>query len=198
MSTDHEALPESAEPPDPAEPAEQRLQQGVDRSLDPDEQADAIIHNAMIVNAGMGLAPVGINIWTFVGVNAVMTVMLGRLYGHHLSRDGAGRMVRQLFIAVGMTNMIMILGAKFCVEVLKGVGVFTLGGATLVGMAIDSVICGAATYAVGYTMKEQFRARMQLTPEQVRQRFMAHLKQGRSVAAEARRARDQTLAAQKT
>jgi hypothetical protein len=198
MRTDHDEVVESAEPAGPPEPEEHRLQQGVDPSLDPDEQADAIINNAMIVNAGMGLAPVGINIWTFVGVNAVMTVMLGRLYGHHLSRDGAGRMVRQIFIAVGMTNMIMILGAKFCVEVLKGVGVFTLGGATLVGMAIDSVICGAATYAVGYTMKEQFKARMQLTPQQVREKFLAHLKQGRSVAASTRQARDQAPVAQKS
>ena len=54
---------------------------------------------------------------------------------------------------MGFTWATLALGMKFFSEVLKGVGVITLGGATAAGMALDAVLCGVVTYELGYTTK---------------------------------------------
>jgi uncharacterized protein (DUF697 family) len=144
------------------------------------DKADAIIWAAVTVNAGLGAVPFGINNWTFIGVNTAMVVWLGTTYGHHLTDKGASAIIKQIFSAVGMTTMCLYYGAKFFAEVLKGVGLFTMGGPTLIGMALDAVLCGAMTYALGYTAKEYFERNQSLSQQQMNEVFMKRFEQGKT------------------
>jgi hypothetical protein len=71
---------------DPREVARKKIEQVISSRNDPDENAEAVIWAAVMVNAGLGVLPVGINMWTFVGVSSVMVVALGAIYGHHVTQ----------------------------------------------------------------------------------------------------------------
>lgn len=86
----------------------------------------------------------------------MMVVFLGGTCDYDVSHEDAGKLIRQIFGAVGWTWMASVLGLKFFAEVLKGAGVITMGGATPVGMALDAALAGAVTYALGYTTKDYF------------------------------------------
>jgi uncharacterized protein (DUF697 family) len=165
---------------DPREFARAKLREAIDSKKDRDEKADAVIWAAVAINAGMGALPFGINTWTFIGVVTVMVTFLGTAYGYHLSNDGASKILKNIFTSVGITFCMFTLGMKFFVEVLKGAGVFTMGGATAVGMALDAALCGAVTYAVGFTTKEYFQKGQKMTPEEINARFRQAYAEGQS------------------
>jgi uncharacterized protein (DUF697 family) len=143
------------------------------------EKAAAVIWAAIGINAGLGVVPFGINIWTFVGVVVVMVSMLGTIYGYHYTNDDAAALIKHIIASVGATWAALTLGMKFFTEVLKGTGVITLGGATAAGMALDAVLCGAVTYALGYTTKTFLDSGKQMTEEQIRDEFRLHFKEGK-------------------
>lgn len=164
---------------DPRELARQRIDQAVATRKHRDEKADAAIWAAVVVNAGLGFVPLAINIWTFLGVTTVLAISLGAIYGHHVSNEGAGKILRNILTSVRTTTLALAIGMKFFVEVLKGVGVITMGGTTLAGMALDAALCGAVTYAVGYTSKEYFKRDQVMSKDQIRTEFERAFAEGK-------------------
>ena len=144
-----------------------------------DEKADAAIWAAVLVNAGMGAVPFGINVWTFVGVSTAMVVYLGKLYGKFLSHEEAGKLVKHVLLSVGWMWGTTTLGLKFFAEVLKGAGVITMGGTTVAGMALDAGLSGGVTYALGFTTKSYFKQGGELSEEEIRREFKAKFKEGK-------------------
>jgi uncharacterized protein (DUF697 family) len=109
-----------------------------------------------------------------------LVIYLGAIYGHHISNEGAGKIIRQIFASVGATTITLTLGIKFFAEVLKGVGVITMGGATVAGMALDAVLGGAVTYAIGYTTKEYFRRDRVMSKDAMKQEFDRAFDEGKT------------------
>ena len=142
-------------------------------------KVDAVIWSAVLINAGLGFVPLGINVWTFMGINATMVVVLAGLYGQIMSKDAAAQLIKQIFAAVGWTWVASTLGLKFCAEVLKGAGVITMGGTTVAGMAIDAALCGGITYALGYTVKVQLDKNMKLSKSEIKNIFKEKFQEGK-------------------
>ena len=143
---------------EPGDALQKRLAEAAAGARTRDEKAEKIIWANVLVNAGMGVAPVGINVLTFVGANVTMIVALGHVYGFTLSREQAGGLIRQTLTAVGMTWAVGVLGYKLFAEIIKVAGIATFGAATAVGMALDAVLCGALSYALGYTAMSYFKS----------------------------------------
>ena len=72
-----------------------------------------------------------------------------------------------------------ILGLKFGAEVLKVSGVFAAGGPTFAGMALDGVLMGAITYALGFTSKEMFKRSKKMSSEEIRSYFKKSFEEGK-------------------
>jgi len=151
-----------------------------------DDKAEAIIWTNVLFNAGMGAFPFGLNIWPFVGSNVTGIVALGHLYGFTTNREQAGALMRQIFSAVGVTWGASYLGTKFFLEVLKGVGIFSAGWIPLgapfavTGLALDAVLDGAITYAVGYTAKVHFSRNCTLEKAEMRKEFRKRFDEGKA------------------
>ncbi len=164
---------------DPREIAKQKFEAIIKEQKHGDETADKIIWTAVSVNAGMGFIPLGINVWSFIGVSTIMTVFLGKTYGLTLTNEGASKMIKQIFTAVGSTFFMTTLGLKFFVEVLKGVGVITMGGTTLIGGALDAALCGGITYALGYTTKAMFKRERTMSNSEIKSIFKQNYAEGK-------------------
>lgn len=164
----------------PNEVIRKKLSEATQGKKEKDERADAIIWAAVAINAGMGAVPFGINAWTFVGVNTVMVTCIAATYGHHLTNEGAGKVIRHIFTSVGLTFMMFTLGMKFFAEVLKGAGVITMGGATVAGMALDATLCGGVTYALGFTSKDYFKKDQKLSSQEIEALFKQRLAEGKA------------------
>lgn len=164
---------------DPREIARERIESALRDKESRAEKAAAAIWAAVLINAGLGAVPLGINIWTFIGVSTVMVVALGQIHGYHLSNEGAGELIKEIFKAAGFQFLALGLGLKFFAEVLKGAGVITMGGATVAGMALDAVLCGAVTYALGYTTKAYFEKNRVMSKDELRQQFMSSYEEGK-------------------
>ncbi|MEJ2867382.1 DUF697 domain-containing protein [Actinomycetospora sp. OC33-EN08] len=173
-------------PVDPREIARERIEAAVAQKKDRNTKADAAIWAAVALNTGLGAVPFGVNIWTFLGVTSVLVVALGAIYGHSVSHEGAGKIIKQIFMSVGATTLALTIGMKFFVEVMKGAGVITMGGATAAGMALDAVLCGAVTYAIGFTSKKYFQQDQQMSPQQMKAEFNRSFDEGKSKVREAR------------
>jgi uncharacterized protein (DUF697 family) len=144
-----------------------------------DEKVNAIVWAAVCINAGLGVIPVGINIWTFLGVTGVMIVWLGKIYGLDITNEKAAKLIRQIFLSVGMGFFMTTLGLKFFAEVLKGAGIITMGGTTVAGMALDAVLMGAITYAIGFTTKEMFKKDKTMSKEEIKNQFKRSFEEGK-------------------
>lgn len=156
-----------------------KFEEDLGKATDKGDQADGVIWTAVLANAGMGVLPLGINIWTFAAANTLMVVVLGGIYEYHLSKEDAGKLIRQIFGAVGWTWMASVLGLKFFAEVLKGVGVITMGGTTVAGMALDATLAGAITYALGYTTKDYFARGKRMSKSELERHFKSKFEEGR-------------------
>ncbi|MBD2462356.1 DUF697 domain-containing protein [Oscillatoria sp. FACHB-1407] len=163
----------------PEEILRKKFEEELDKAKDKGGKADGVIWVAVLANAGMGAVPLGINIWTFAGVNTLMVVFLGGIYEYHLSQEDAGKLIKQIFGAVGWTWMASVLGLKFFAEVLKGVGVITLGGTTVAGMALDALLSGAVTYALGYTTKDYFAKGKKMSKSELEKSFKSRFEEGK-------------------
>ncbi len=165
---------------DPKETARRKFEEAIKDKKGKEEKAEAVVWAAVVINSGMGAVPLGINIWTFLGVVSVMVVFLGSNYDHHVSHEGAGKIIKHIFFSVGTTWMAFTFGLKFFAEVMKGVGIITMGGATVAGMALDAVLCGAVTYAVGFTTKDYFKKNKKMSKTEIKSSFEDYFKEGKS------------------
>jgi len=163
----------------PEEVLRKKFEDQISKAKDKGEQADGIIWLAVLTNAGLGVVPFGINLWTFVGVNTLLVVFLGSIYEYTVSNEDAGKLIKQIFSAVGWTWMASALGLKFFAEVLKGAGVITLGGATVAGVALDATLAGAVTYALGYTTKDYFAKGKRMSKPDLEKEFKSRFKEGK-------------------
>ena len=118
-----------------------------------------------------------------MGANAVLITGLAAKYGQHMTKEGAEHLIKQMFLSVGSTFIMLNLGMKFFAEVLKGAGVITMGGATVAGMALDAGLAGAVTFAIGYTAKEYFKKNKQMSKEEMSQKFKDFFKEGKEQVA---------------
>lgn len=164
---------------DPRELAKQKFEQILTEQKNANERANEIIWAAVSINAGLGFVPLGINFWTFIGVSTVMVIWLGSAYGLHLSEEGASQIIKQIFSSVGAMFFMTTLGLKFFAEVLKGAGVITMGGTTVAGMALDAILCGAVTYAIGFTSKEMFKRNQKMSSTEIRNFFKQSFEEGK-------------------
>lgn len=156
-----------------------KFEDALEKASNKSDKADAVIWVAVLANAGLGVVPFGINVWTFVAISTLMITFIGGIYDYHLSKEDAGKLIKQIFSAAGWTFMALTFGLKVFTEVLKGAGVITLGGTTVAGMALDAVLAGAVTYALGYTAKDYFAKDKGLSKEQLQRLFKAKLQEGR-------------------
>ena len=145
-----------------------------------EEQSLAIIWTAVLINAGLGVVPFGVNIWSFVLVSTLMIVFLGRAYGYEMNNADAAKVLKQIFLSIGFTLAATTIGLKFFAEVLKGAGVITMGGATAAGMALDAALAGAVTYALGFTSRAYFESDRRATKAQLRREFGERLQEGKA------------------
>lgn len=159
--------------------ARQKIEEAIQGKKDREQKANAAIWAAVVLNAGLGVVPLGINIWTFMGVTAILITALATIYGHHMTKEGAAHLIKQIFLSVGTTFIMLTLGMKFFAEVLKGAGIITMGGATVAGMALDAGLAGAVTFALGYTAKEYFKKNKQMSKEEMSQQFKKFFKEGK-------------------
>lgn len=163
----------------PEEALKKRFQAEIRKAGEKGEKADNTIWIAVAANAGLGVVPLGINLWTFVGVNTLMVTFLSQIYDYNLSNEDAAKVIRQIFGAVGWTWMASVLGLKFFAEVLKGAGVITFGGTTVAGMALDATLAGAVTYALGYTSKDFFARGKRMSKTDLEKAFKTKFAEGK-------------------
>jgi uncharacterized protein (DUF697 family) len=89
-------------------------------------------------------------------------------------------LIKSLFSAAGFTFLAAVLGLKFFAEVLKGLGVITMGGATVGGMALDAILAGGITFAVGFTAKDYFAKGCTMSKDVMREAFRRNFEEGKS------------------
>ena len=153
-------------------------------------RAELIIWTNVLFNAGMGMVPFGIDVWVYVGANVVTIVALGYLYGFTKNRDQAGALMKQIFSAGCIVLAASYLELRFFREVLQGEGDINLGGPTIAGMALDTVLDGAISFTVSYTAKTYFSARCILESAEIRKEFRARFEEDKAKVAAARKAKE--------
>lgn len=166
-----------------------KLDEAAKHAKSRDDKAEAIIWVNVLFNAGLGAVPFVVNTWTFIGSNVTAIVALGHLYGFTTNREQAGALMRQILSTAGMTWGAIFLGGKFFADVLKGVGVFAMGGPTIAGMALDAVLSGAVSYALGYTAKTYFSRGCTLEKAEMRKEFRKYFDEGKAKVAASRKAK---------
>jgi uncharacterized protein (DUF697 family) len=164
---------------DPRDLARKQFEEVIAEKKLLDEKADGIITKATLINAGLGVVPVFINVTTFMGVSALMVVWLGHLYGYNLTNKRASDIIHQIFTSLNRTTLFMLGGTKFLAEILKVFGIGTAGASSVVGCVMDAGVCGAATYAIGNTSKEFFRKNQKMSKEEIQDRFNKSYKDGK-------------------
>ena len=158
---------------------QKKLEDAANGKMTRDEKAEAVIWAAIAINAGMGVAPFGINIWSFVAVNTAMTAILAKLYDQPMSKERAADLVMRTFMSAGVTWASSTLGLKFCAEFLKGAGVITMGGVTPLGMAIDATLFGAITFGLGFTTKKYFAMGQKMSKRALGREFRDQFARGK-------------------
>jgi uncharacterized protein (DUF697 family) len=143
---------------------------------------------------GMGAVPFGINIGWFFAVSTGLIIYLGELYGYTYTKREAASLLKQFLQTSGWAWGAYVFGTKFMAEVLKGAGIITMGGATPVGMALDAILCGGITYAVGYTTLKYFEKNQELPAIEMRHEFRMRFAEGKERAQELARQRTAELA----
>jgi uncharacterized protein (DUF697 family) len=156
-------------------------------------KAEKLIWAAVALSAGMGGVPFGINFGFFIAVSGGLVVCLGELYGYIYTKQEAAALVVQLFKSCGLTWTATAFGLKFMAEVLKVSGVVTMGVATPAGMALDAVLCGAVTYAVGFTTLRYLERNRELPAEVMRTEFRTRFTEGMAILREQARQRSAEL-----
>jgi uncharacterized protein (DUF697 family) len=156
-------------------------------------KAEKIIWAAVALSAGMGAVPFGINFGFFIAVSGGLVVCLGEMYGYIYTKSEAAELVVQLFKGCGLTWTATAFGLKFMAEVLKVSGLVTMGVATPAGMALDAVLCGAVTYAVGFTTLRYLEQNRELPAEVLRTEFRTRFTEGMAILREQARQRSAEL-----
>lgn len=151
---------------------------------DPDDQARAVILAAVGINTAMGAAPFGINMITFMSVDMAMVAAVGTIYGYTYSHERAGELVKSILGAATFGTGVYLLAAKVFAESAKSAGV-AITPFYVFGMSMDMVICGAVTYAIGFTCKNYFEQGTTMSRADMRRAFKRNLDEGRGRADEA-------------
>jgi uncharacterized protein (DUF697 family) len=156
------------------------------------DKAEAIIWANVLFTTGLAAVPFGINVWPFVGSNVACIIGLGHLYGFNTDREQAGALMWQIFTAGSWTSSGSFLIVKFFSEVLKitfPLGWIPLTPFMVAGIALDALLQGAVSYALGYTAKTYFSRGCTLEKAEMRKEFGARLEEGKAKVAAARKAK---------
>jgi uncharacterized protein (DUF697 family) len=169
-----------------------KLDEAAKRAKSRDGKAEAIIWANVLLNTGVAAVPFGINIWPFIGSNVTCIIALGHVYGFTTNREQAGALIRQIFSAAGMTRGGNFLITKFFFEVFKiafPAGWIPLAPFMVAGTALDALLLGAVSYALGYTAKTHFSRGCTLEKAEMRKEFRTRLEEGKAKVAAARKAK---------
>jgi uncharacterized protein (DUF697 family) len=161
---------------------EKQIQKALDGKLTQDEKAGAIIVACITINAGMGLAPFGVNILSFMAVSSVMVASIAQVYERFISFESAAEVVKKILFSAGWVYAANVLGWKVIIEIAKVAGIATAGAVTGVAMAVDAVLFSAVTYAIGYTSKEYFKKDGKMSDEALGKLFKKMVKEGKKRA----------------
>lgn len=138
-----------------------------------EDKANAVIWAGTMINAGLGVAPFGVNIVTFMGVSSLMVTVVGSIYGYTTSKEEAAKFIRQVIGSAGLTFGVGFLAIKVLTELGKPLtGPFAMG--------LDAAMMGAATYALGYTAKDYFERGKGLSTEQLSRKFKTAFNEGKN------------------
>lgn len=117
-----------------------------------DQRADKAIKAMVASMVGMAAIPALVN-WALVATAmASGVVAIGLCYDVKLTKDEAWKLVKQFFIAAGLTFMMVQGGTKIVAMILSSTGIGHFGA-----MAIDCTVSGAQGYAIGMGAREYFR-----------------------------------------
>jgi uncharacterized protein (DUF697 family) len=173
-----------------------KLDEAAKRAESRNDKAELIICANVLFNAGMGVVPFGIDMWLFVGANVAAIIALGYLYGFTKNREQRKTLIKQIFSAGCITYAASFLGIRLFSEALQGEGLFDLGGPMIIGMALDVILSGAVSYAVGYTAKVYFFRGCTLEKAEMRKEFHPRIEcferfeEGKTKFAPARKAKE--------
>jgi uncharacterized protein (DUF697 family) len=117
-----------------------------------DRRADVAVNTMVKSMVALALVPAHVN-WALVATAmATGVVAIGLSYEVKLTRDEAWKLIRQFFMAAGLTFMMLQCGSKILAMILATTGI-GYGGA----VALDCAISAAQGYAVGMGAREHFR-----------------------------------------
>jgi uncharacterized protein (DUF697 family) len=109
-----------------------------------------------------------------VMINMTMIVFIGRAYGHLWDKQKAKGLLFQILKGMGLSTGLLLAGGKFVNDALK-----LTGFGTIPAMAADAVLCGAVTYAVGYTTELYFKQDGQMSKQALKAAFKEQYRQAR-------------------
>jgi uncharacterized protein (DUF697 family) len=169
-----EAAPPQSPPP---KPEEEEIDKGFEEADDdtrtPEERAATIINHATAQAAFWGAWP-AVSWVALVMINMTMIVFIGRAYGHLWDKQKAKGLLFQILKGMGLSTGLLLAGGKFVNDALK-----LTGFGTIPAMAADAVLCGAVTYAVGYTTELYFKQDGQMSKQALKAAFKEQYRQAR-------------------
>lgn len=145
----------------------------------PHEQARAIILAAVAINAGMGAVPFGINMLSFMAVDATMVALVGSIYGFTYTHEQAAALVKSMFTAVTFSTAVYLLAFKVFAESAKASGAVGAVPFVVAGVSMDVFLCGALTYAIGFTSKTYFEREARMSQAEMQREFNENLRKGK-------------------
>ncbi|MGH3717624.1 MAG: DUF697 domain-containing protein [Pseudonocardiaceae bacterium] len=145
---------------------------------DQDKRARAVVLAAVGINTTMGAVPLGINMFTFVSVDMAMVAAVGKIYGYTYSHERAGELVKSILGAATFGTSIYLLAAKAFSESTKAAGI-AITPFYVLGVSMDMFLCGAVTYAIGFTSKNYFEQGATMSRAEMRRAFKRNLKDGK-------------------
>jgi len=107
-------------------------------------------------------------------INTKMIIFIGRADGYLWDKDKAKGLLFQILKGMGLSTGLLLAGGKFINDALK-----LTGFGTIPAMAADAVLCGAVTYAVGYTTELYFKQNGEMSKAALKAAFKEQFREAR-------------------
>ena len=144
------------------------------------KKASKVVLSMTAGSAGIGAAPVIIDIGAFMVAMGGSVVAIGRCYDFKITKEEAGQLIKQFFCAAGMAFSFIFAGQKIVTSLLKSNPV-----SYTPSMAVDAVMCSATAYAIGSTSQQYFHKLAQgktVSNRELRQWMQEGKKTGKTMA----------------
>jgi uncharacterized protein (DUF697 family) len=155
------------------EEIDKSFEEADDDTRTPEERAATIINHATAQAAFWGAWP-AVSWVALVMINTKMIVFIGRADGYLWDKDKAKGLLFQILKGMGLSTGLLLAGGKFINDALK-----LTGFGTIPAMAADAVLCGAVTYAVGYTTELYFKQNGEMSKAALKAAFKEQFREAR-------------------